>query len=225
MASFETHLTVTTTVTGVITIPLLSSGVVTTSEGVLLLFFGVIGGMLPDIDSDHSIPIQIAFKILSLILPLILVLNFANDMPLLYIAGAWFVASLIFYLVFTYIFLPITSHRGIFHTIPMGILLGELTALFMMHSLDIADSISIFSGIYISFGFMIHLILDEVYSVNLIGASLKRSFGSAFKLYDSNNIIGSIIINIMAIGLFFYLPNIIKILSNISNLLQNMPIY
>ncbi len=226
MASFETHLMVTTTVVGIATIPLLSSGMITTTEGVVVLFFGVIGGILPDIDSDNSIPIQIAFKILALILPLILVLNFADDMPLLHIAGAWFLASLLFYLVFTYIFLPLTKHRGIFHTIAMGIVLGELTTLFMIHSLNISDKISLFSGIYISFGFLIHLVLDEIYSVNLLGVSFKRSFGSALKIYDKGNIFGSVIINVLAVALFFVLPNIIlNTLQELWELLSSMPIY
>ena len=225
MASFETHLVFTTVITGVVTIPLLSAGMVNSIEGISLLCLGVIGGMLPDVDSDHSIPIQITYKVISLILPLILIFNFANELPLLQILFAWIISTLVFYIIFTYIFLPLTVHRGVFHTLAMGIVSGELTSLFMIYGLDIADKIALLSGIYVAFGFFLHLLLDEIYSVNLLGVSLKRSFGSAFKIYDSGNIIGSIIINLMAVALFFTLPNMNNIFKDLLDLLQNIAIY
>ena len=225
MASFETHLVFTTVVTGVVTIPLLSSGMVGSVEGITLLFFGVIGGMLPDVDSDHSIPIQITYKVISLILPLILIFNFANELPLLQILFAWIISTIVFYIIFTYVFLPLTVHRGVFHTIAMGIVSGELTSLFIIHVLGTADKIALLSGIYVAFGFLLHLLLDEIYSVNLLGVSLKRSFGSAFKIYDSGNITGSIIINLMAVALFFTLPNMMGTFKDLLALLQNVQIY
>jgi len=225
MASFETHLTVTTAVVGVVTIPLLSSGIVDTNESVLLLFFGVIGGMLPHIDSDNSIPVKIAFKILSLILPLLILLKFAGDLPLLKIGLFWILASIGLYIVFTYGFLKLTVHRGIFHTIGMGLVLGESTALFMLHVLHSAEELAVLSGIYVTFGFLLHLLLDELYSVNLSNATLKRSFGTALKLYNKNNIFGSIVINILAVGLLFVLPDFEDVLHKIWTLLSNMAIF
>ena len=225
MASFETHLTVTTGVVGVVSIPLLSSGMINTTEGILLLFLGVAGGMLPDIDSDRSIPVQITFKILALILPLIIVFNFANHLPLLKIAGVWLVSSLVLYIIFTYIFLPMTRHRGIFHTIGMGVLFGELTSLLMLHLLDVGQNIAILSGIYVTFGFMVHLILDEAYSVDLLNTSLKRSFGSALKVYSKRNILGSFVVNILAIALFFSLPNIFETLGKLADLFKSIEVY
>ena len=40
-------------------------------------------------------------------------------------------------------------------------------------------------------GFIIHLVLDEAYSVDIEGAELKRSFGTAFKLIDFNSLSAS----------------------------------
>ncbi len=225
MASFETHLTVTTTAVGMITIPLLASGTVTTYDAVLLLFFGVIGGMLPDIDSDNSIPVKITFKILSLILPLLILFNYVSDLPLLKIGLFWILASIGLFIVLTYGFLKQTVHRGIFHTIGMGVVAGELTALFMINSLGMAHNFAILAGLYIIFGFILHLLLDEVYSVDLLNAKLKRSFGSAFKLYAKNNILGSMVVNLLAIGLFFALPNMTATLTNVWKLISNMKMY
>ena len=225
MASFETHLTVTTAVTGVVTIPLLASGMFDANESILLLFFGVVGGMLPDIDSDNSIPIKIAFKMLSLILPLLILFKFAGDLPLMKIGLFWILASIGLYVVFTYGFLKLTTHRGLFHTIGMGLLLGEMTVLLMVHVLHTAEMLAILSGIYIAFGFLLHLLLDEFYSVDLLNISLKRSFGTALKLYDKNNIFGSVVVNILAIGLLFVLPDFENVLHDIGALLSGTVIF
>jgi len=225
MASFETHLIVTTATVGVVTIPLLSAGMVNSVEGIALLFLGVIGGMLPDVDSNHSIPTQITYKVISLILPFVLIFNYANELPLLQILFVWIISTLAFYIIFTYIFLPLTVHRGIFHTVAMGIVAGELTSLFIIHILGIADKIAVLAGIYVVFGFLLHLLLDEIYSVNFLSVSLKRSFGSAFKIYDSGNITGSIIINLTAVTLFFTLPNMMDIFKDLLDLFQGIVIY
>ena len=225
MASFETHLTVATIGVGVLTVPLLSSGMIDTYEAILLLSLGVVGGMLPDIDSDNSIPVKIAFKVISLIFPLIIIFKFSADLALLKIVGLWIISSLILYMIFTYGFLKMTVHRGVFHTIGMGIVLGELLALFFIYALHINHTLSIFSGIYLTLGFIIHLILDEVYSVDLYNSRLKRSFGTALKLYDRKNIVGSLIVNILSIVLFFLLPNIIEELRGLSNLLESVKIF
>jgi hypothetical protein len=37
-------------------------------------------------------------------------------------------------------------------------------------------------------GFMIHLLLDEIYSVDLVRMRLKKSFGTAFKFKSDNTI-------------------------------------
>ena len=42
------------------------------------------------------------------------------------------------------------------------------------------------TGLFVSVGYVIHLVLDEVYSVDLTGARVKRSFGTALKLISSN---------------------------------------
>ncbi len=45
---------------------------------------------------------------------------------------------------------------------------------------------------FIFFCFLVHLLLDELVSLNALGISIKKSFGTALKLYDKHNIYGSI---------------------------------
>ena len=39
-------------------------------------------------------------------------------------------------------------------------------------------------GLFVLIGFIIHLVLDEIYSVDVEGAVIKKSFGTALKLFD-----------------------------------------
>jgi len=225
MASFNTHLSVATVAVGVITVPLLSWGMINIYEAILLLFFGVIGGMLPDIDSDNSIPVKITMKIFSLIIPLLVIFNFTSQLELLKIFALWILFSIVLYMIFTYGFLKLTVHRGIFHTIGMGVVCGELVALFLINSLGLEENLAMLAGLYVLFGYLTHLLLDEVYSVDLYNSKLKRSFGSAFKIYDKKNIVGSIFVNALAIALFYMLPNLLKLLNEIENIVQNVKLY
>ena len=40
------------------------------------------------------------------------------------------------------------------------------------------------TGLFVLIGFIIHLVLDEIYSVDVEGAVIKKSFGTALKLFD-----------------------------------------
>lgn len=225
MASFETHLSVTTVAVGVMSIPLLSAGLITTQESMLLLFFGVIGGMLPDIDSDRSIPVSIAFKVLSLIFPLLIICNFSSTWPLLKIVMLWVLLTLLLHLVFTYVFLKLTVHRGIFHTIGAGVLFGELLTIFLLYSMQMNSTLAILSGLYLSFGFLTHLILDEIFSVDLLNSRLKRSSGTALKLYAKNNLVGSFLINLLAVLALFLIPDIGEVLKLLSQVFEKVKIF
>jgi hypothetical protein len=61
-------------------------------------------------------------------------------------------------------------------------------------------------GLALVAGTIIHLLLDEMYSVDLVGSRLKRSFGTAFKLFDYREPGNSVIMLMMAAGLAPWLP-------------------
>jgi hypothetical protein len=44
------------------------------------------------------------------------------------------------------------------------------------------------TGFFTFIGFIIHLVLDEIYSVDIEGAELKRSFGTALKVFDYHSL-------------------------------------
>ena len=225
MASFEQHLSISVIASGVTLIPLTTSGIVTTSELFVLLGMGVIGGILPDIDADNSKPIQIAFKIFSITFSLFILLLLDDHFSLFELLVGWIISSLLFYYGIFKTFTTMTTHRGIFHSIPMGIFFAQFTILLFFNILNSDIRFATLVGIFIFFGYIIHLILDELVSLNLLGISIKRSFGSALKLFDRKNIPGTIIVYILVVVLFYIIPFDLKVLLDIKTILSNLQIY
>ena len=197
MASFEQHVNTALIGTGILVVPLHTSALVDIKESLVLLLMGVIGGVLPDLDSDNSKPIQIVFKMFSIILPLIILLLTPIKIPVLYTLAIW-VGSAIFlhYAVFK-TFLHFSVHRGVIHSIPMGLLSAQVGTLIFLKLLHKELYFSLLAGFFIFFGFLIHLVLDEIFSINALGMQIKRSFGSALKFYDKRNIAGTVVIYLL----------------------------
>lgn len=222
MASFQQHLNLSVIASGVIIVPLHHAGFLTPNEAVIALIFGIIGGVLPDLDLEYSKPSQILFQILSIFSPMLIIIYFFKDIPVLYNIIIWFLLSFFFYFILRKILGQFTVHRGIFHTIPMGILFAQITLFISQNILHQSDLFSSILAFFIFFGFMTHLILDEIFSINIHGIKMKKSFGTAFKLYDKNNIIGTIILYILILLIYKYIPintniyiHIFKIISKI----------
>lgn len=207
MASFKTHLTVATIGSTALLLPLINSSNIALGDSFILVFFGAMGGILPDLDSDNSTPVNIAFNILSFLFPLTIVIKNMQgesftDIIIMYSALVAF-----FYFIIKYLFLKATVHRGVFHTIGMGVLFGELLIIYLTFYLHMNDALALFSGGFLTFGFILHLLLDEIYSVNLLGIKVKQSFGTALKFYYSKNKLGSLFVYIAVLLLYFKLPN------------------
>ena len=145
-----------------------------------------IGGMMPDLDSDSGVPVREMFGLGAVVVPFLLLRRLMNleltfEELLVVIAGI--------YLFVRYglseIFKRITVHRGIFHSIPAMIIAG-LTMFLLYHSPDMQLRIYLAVGTMI--GFLSHLVLDELYSVDFSGVSihLNQFAGSALKLYSQS---------------------------------------
>lgn len=159
-----------------------------------------ISGMLPDLDSESGKPVRELFGVVAAVAPLMFMQHFQSSG----IGGdrAMFFA-LMSYAVVRYggaLFLAkLTVHRGMFHSIPALLIAGELTFL-AYHSDELR--VRALMGIGVAIGFLSHLILDEMYSVQWDGAKVKlaRSAGSAMKFFG-----GEAIPNAVAMGLLLCL--------------------
>lgn len=145
-----------------------------------------VAGMLPDLDSGSGVPLREAGMFTSAIVPMLMINRF-RDLNLSPEAMA--LASMLVYLAIRFfvveIFSRYTVHRGMWHSIPAGVSAGLLAYLLMPSP---SEGDRIFKSVAVALGFMVHLAIDEVWSVYYRGGRirLKRSFGSALKIWGDN---------------------------------------
>lgn len=207
MANFNTHLGVAAVGSGMLATLCLQVGLVDEKDAILLASMGVVGGILPDIDLHYSYPSRILFSLLGIVVAFLWIFAAENDLPIIHLWGAGLgIYLLVRYPIWT-IFQKITVHRGAIHSIGVAILFGFATAAISFHLFGRAAFLSWLIALFIFLGFILHLILDEVYSVDFMGKRLKRSFGTALKLLDFKDKTSSAIIISGIIGLWFVTPD------------------
>ena len=181
MANFNTHFTVAAAASAVVSATLLSMEVVTPEQAVIAFGLGTLGGLLPDVDSAHSTSIKVGFNVLSLLMTIMLIFVKSSTYSLVEMA---IVASLVFVGIryaFLEFFRKISKHRGMFHTVPVALIWGIVVASMCQWMFDLNSLVSWVYGFMITWGYLVHLILDETYSVDLGNRRMKRSSGTAFK--------------------------------------------
>ena len=181
MANFNTHFTVASTASAVVSATLLSMEVVTPEQAVIAFGVGTLGGLLPDVDSSHSTSIKVGFNVLSLLMTIMFI--FVKS-PTYSLVEMGIVASLVFVGIryaFLEFFRKISKHRGMFHSIPVAVIWGIVVASLCQWFFDLNSLVSWVYGFMITFGYLVHLILDETYSVDLGNRRMKKSAGTAFK--------------------------------------------
>ncbi len=182
MADFKTHLTFST---------LVGAGY---GAGAYLMFdvppptcilaggLCAVSGMLPDIDSDSGVPMRESLAFGAAVVPMMLAgrlqqLGISSESIVL--AGA--AAYLFIRFIFARLLKMYTVHRGMFHSIPAAVIFGELA--FLLASGDV--NIRLYKAAAVVIGYLSHLALDELYSIEWARGRLrlKRSFGTALKVW------------------------------------------
>lgn len=145
-----------------------------------------VAGMLPDLDSESGKPIRELFGLIAALAPLLLMqhvyaMGVQGDRVMLF--------SLLTYGLVRYggafMLAKLTVHRGMFHSIPALLIAAELTFL-GYHSNEL--SVRMLMAVGVGLGFLSHLVLDEMYSVQWDGAKVKlsKSAGSAMKFFGND---------------------------------------
>jgi membrane-bound metal-dependent hydrolase YbcI (DUF457 family) len=143
-----------------------------------------LGGLLPDLDSDSSVPVRELFGLAAAATPFLLIRRvmrqgFSTEQTLVILSGV--------YLLIRYgaraLLGKLTVHRGMFHSIP-AMVIAALLVLLIYHSPLALVRLYLAGGIML--GFLSHLVLDELCAVNLMGAklSLKKHAGSPLKFFS-----------------------------------------
>ncbi len=183
MADFKTHIT-TSTIVG-----FAYGGIAYTQFGLpadqCLLAAGLcsVSGMLPDLDSDSGVPLRESLSFAAAVIPMLLIDRFRSmDMSL----DAMVLATAGIYLFVRFIFgkalRAYTVHRGMFHSIPAVVIFAEV-AFLICGSDDLQRRLFLSSAV--TAGVLTHLVLDEIWSIDLKRFRLKSSSGTALKLFGN----------------------------------------
>ena len=218
MAQFKAHLTMATVAGGLGALSLFVAGQIDTQDTLICLTAAIIGGLLPDIDADNSTPLHIAFTFFATLFSFFVMFSQGEHFSVLELVAVWLLAFLFFKLVVFELFIRATVHRGVFHSLPAGVLFSFLTAIFFYWLFGFSAKEAWLPGIFLFFGFFVHLLLDEIYSLNFLDSGgVKHSFGSAMKLYSSN-FIATGILYAVTIALYFATPSLEDVGDDIFNL-------
>ncbi|MGF1579049.1 MAG: metal-dependent hydrolase [Gemmataceae bacterium] len=168
--------------------------------GTVFLGAGIatLGGLLPDLDSDSGVPVRELFGLAAAATPVLLFrrvacFGFSFEQTLVILSGVY----LLIRYGFSRVFKKFTVHRGMFHSIPAMFIAG--LAVYHAYNWTPEDrfarvwdpphnSVRVYLAIGTMLGFLSHLILDELYSVDFNGLQIKlnKYAGSALKFFSSS---------------------------------------
>nr|VVV06462.1 hypothetical protein AW0309160_03954 [Aliivibrio wodanis] len=216
MANFSTHFNTAALASGLASAALLSANHIELNTALWLWFLGTIGGLLPDIDSDNSTSLDIIFNLFTISIVLLSIRYFTSDAiderQFLLLIGMPVMIHLIIKYGIRNIFEWQTIHRGICHSLLFLFFCGLVTTDIIWFTLDAdvahKEFIAWLSGMFVFSGGIVHLVLDEIYSVDLANVRIKRSFGSALKFTDFSNQPLTLCFTLMSSALFWFAPPI-----------------
>lgn len=189
MASFRTHFSFGILI-GIAAIAVATSFALADGAGLFTALFvaAVIGGLMPDMDSDSGVPFHVTFGTLSCIVASLAFLHEWRLAPGEYQTATVhaLIAGLFMWLIVGSIFKHFTRHRGMAHSIPAALLAG-LVAFLLAYKYGFAQSEAFLLAMALTVGYIGHLVLDEVYAaVNFHGVPFipNQAFGSALKLFS-----------------------------------------
>jgi hypothetical protein len=208
MADFNTHLLGAAAVSGLVATVLVMTGQFPHQAVIGYFVLGVIGGLLPDLDSPTSIPIRIAFAVVAVVAGFLVVFTFGRRYSLVELVILWFGCFLFIRYGLFNLFDRVTAHRGLIHSIPAGIGFGLLAILLAFYVFNASATHAWLCGTFVTLGFIVHLLLDELYSVDLSGKKLlKSSFGTALSLGSLSQPVGTAALYLAVVALFLLCPS------------------
>ena len=208
MANFQKHVEVAAISSGLASTTLLAANLISPVESVFLWLAGSFAGILPDIDSDNSTALKIIFSLVTLFAVVCALSASGINGSLLEIWGLIIVSFMVVNFVVRPMFEKFTVHRGVFHSQLAACFFAVLAVVLT----DLCTSFSIvmcwLTGAFVLLGYLSHLLLDEIYSVDFMNVEVKRSFGTALKPIEFKYPYASASMALLTVGLGFLTPDL-----------------
>lgn len=207
MANFNTHITTAAAVSGLLSTLCLQVGIVSQNEAVILALIGTFGGILPDVDLQRSYPSRILFSMVASVFAFLAIFAVENDLSVIELWLVGLTTFLVIRFPIWQVFHAYTTHRGSIHSITAALAAMFATAALSYHLLAYSAFVSWLFATFMLLGFLIHLILDEIYSVDFSNRRIKRSFGTALKILDTKKPIKMLILLTTTLLAWYLTPN------------------
>ena len=217
MANFSTHVTGAVVAGVVSSFVFASTGLIAGPELVTAVAVVVLGGLFPDIDSDYSTSIKLIFNVLGTFIGSLFACYYLGRLGIVPAIGVLLLCYCVMRYVLIVPFREWTVHRGMAHSSVMAVLLSLVVVLLCFYVLGMTAVQAWMMGLLFGIGYITHLLLDELYSVDLANQTIKRSFGSAMKLFDPQQPFQYIgVVVLIGIAILFVPPatDFIQILHN-----------
>lgn len=215
MANFNTHLTVATSISGTLALGLFFAELATAKAVFFYWLLGTLGGILPDIDAPRSIPAKGLFIGSGIVLASLLVISQLNQFSWAELMLLWIITFMVCRYGLLRLFVRLTHHRGQFHSIFAALLFGLSITVFAYQGLAVHARVAWLAGGFVIMGYLVHLLLDEIYSVDMTKQRLKKSFGSAFKLANTRHKSSTLLLMLANIVLLLWTPGFGKIIHQV----------
>lgn len=186
MADFKTHITASTIVGAAYGYWGTFHQGMSIESGLLAAGLCSVAGMLPDLDSDSGVPLRETSMFAAAIVPMLMIDRF-RDLNLSHEAMA--LAAMLIYIGIRFFVVEFfrrwTVHRGMWHSIPAAASVGMLAYLVMPCP---AENVRIYKSLAVLLGFIVHLVLDEIWSFEFRRGRvrIKNSFGTALKFWGDS---------------------------------------
>ena len=208
MANFATHLGWGAVGAGLLASTAYVINIVPESSDIMTLTIaGTIGSVLPDIDLEKAVPSRMLFTGLGLGLAFIVLFNLRVTYSIAELWLIWLGVFLLFRFGAYHVFHRAAKHRGAFHSLLAAAFFMVATAAILSHGLHHTSVVAWMGGAFVFLGYVIHLVLDELYAVDFAGGHLKKSFGSALKLYEAKSVIMSVFLLAATLVLIYVAPS------------------
>ncbi|SBS34689.1 hypothetical protein MAQ5080_02946 [Marinomonas aquimarina] len=184
MADFKTHVTVAAAISAPLAVSAFIFGIADIRATVLYILAGTLGGMLPDIDADESIAIRIVFRLFAALFAGLSLVVWLDKMIYWHLLALAIASYFLIRFPVQWLFEKLTVHRGALHSLLANLLFSAVAVPIAYHVLALDAQTAWGIGGFIFLGATIHLMLDEIYSIELSGLRVKRSFGTALKVTD-----------------------------------------
>jgi hypothetical protein len=206
MANFPTHIAVGTVVSGALATVTVAADMVAPENIVAVTLAGVLGSVLPDIDLEDSRPARAMFAGLAVFFSFAVLFSLERQYSIAEMLVLWLGTLIAVRYVGKEVFFRISYHRGVWHSVLALVFCSLVTAWIFYRMLGRDEGVAWLAAGFMAIGYLTHLVLDELYSVDVLDTRIKASFGTALKLFDHRRLGHSAAMAAAAALVFYFTP-------------------